>query len=171
MKKLFLYLILCFLAIPFTVQSQHSTTEETILIFVRHAEKIEDGTNNPSLNEKGTERAEKLAKLLKARYDVEAIYSTPYKRTLETAKPLANALNMTILEYDLKDPNKLISGFIDSHKGETILVVGHSNTTPLLVNITLGNKKYAQLGEYDYNSIFVVKLAESGEVLDQKFTY
>lgn len=171
MQKLFLYLTIGLLAVPFAVKSQHSIPEETILIFVRHAEKMNDGTNDPSLSEKGIERAEKLAELLKTQYDVQAIYSTPYKRTLETAQPLSNELKLTIGEYGLKNPQKLVRGFVDSHRGETILVVGHSNTTPLLVNILLGNKKYVQLDEYDHGSMFVVKIGGSGEVWDQKFTY
>ena len=73
------------------------------IFLVRHGEKADDGTSNPSLDEKGVMRAETLAKMLSAA-EVTHIYSTNYKRTLETGQPLAQALGIEITTYDPRDP-------------------------------------------------------------------
>ncbi|MBC7586932.1 MAG: hypothetical protein H7178_01125, partial [Chitinophagaceae bacterium] len=41
-------------------------------------------------------------------------------------------------------------------KGKTILIVGHSNTTPALTNFLLKEDKFKSLDESVYNKIFVV---------------
>lgn len=171
MKKLFSFILILVFSVPLLAQGVNSSSPETILIFVRHAEKTDDGTNNPSLNQKGKERADQLATLLIKDYDIQAIYSTPYKRTLETSKPLANQLKLIIQEYGLSKPARLIHSIIENHRGETVLVTGHSNTTPHLVNLALGQSKYPQLEEHDYGYIFVVKIGETGEIWDQRFSY
>lgn len=171
MKKLFSIVIILLFSAPLFAQGLNLNTTETTLIFARHAEKMNDGTNNPSLNQKGKDRADKLSSLLQKDYHIQAIYSTPYKRTLETSKPLANKLELVIREYGLNNPDSLIHSIIKNHKGEAVLITGHSNTTPHLVNLALGNRKYAPLDEHDYGSIFVVSIAETGEIWDQRFAY
>ena len=40
--------------------------------------------------------------------------------------------------------------------GKTVLIVGHSNTTPAFVNKILGTEKFTSLEDDDYNSLFIV---------------
>ena len=46
------------------------------------------------------------------------------------------------------------------HKGRTILIVGHSNTTPAFVNAFLGEKKYEDLSDTDNGSVFLVRYSD-----------
>jgi broad specificity phosphatase PhoE len=60
---------------------------------------------------------------------------------------------------------------MDSKKGKTVLIVGHSNTTPALVNLALGEDKYEQLDESAYGNIFIVSIDEKGEASVEERMY
>lgn len=128
----------------------------TTLILVRHAEKAEDGTSDPVLTPLGRARAQRLAAML-APAGVSAVYSTPYKRTRLTAQPLAEQEEINLKNYDPRDSN-FPSELIRQHPGETILVVGHSNTIPMMVNTLTGSTTYEQLEETEYDKLFVVSV-------------
>jgi broad specificity phosphatase PhoE len=127
----------------------------TTFYFIRHAEKDRsDSTNkNPSLTKEGIERADKWALYFEDK-DIDLVYSTDYNRTRETATPLAKMRN---LEITLYSPKGLISGnFIAINKGKNIVIVGHSNTTPFLVNTLLGKEKYENIVDDENNDLFIV---------------
>src|SRR5690606_37698994 len=60
----------------------------TKIILVRHAEKENDGSKDPSLSAEGQKRAEKLNEFL-SDTKIDGLYATPYKRTLETLKVIS----------------------------------------------------------------------------------
>ena len=129
----------------------------SVYYFIRHAEKDRsDSTNkNPSLTIQGLERANKWALFFKDK-NIAAVYSTNYKRTQQTALPIAKEQNLEIISYTAKE---LISEkFIADNKGKNIVIVGHSNTTPELVNNLLGEKKYEDIADSENNNVFIVTL-------------
>ena len=135
----------------------------TTLILVRHAEKASDGTDDPPLNEVGKARAE-LLKTTLAEADVAAIYSTPYQRNTSTVAPLADALGLTIKEYDSKQPAaQFVAQLQAEHRGKQVLVCGHSNTIPAMLNALTGTEQYPELTESEYEYLFIVTLLEGGE--------
>lgn len=136
--------------------------EPTTLIFVRHAEKADDGTRNPPLDEKGQERAKNLVSVLSEDFDLVAIYSTPYLRTELTATPTAESLELEIQSYGFDDPNGFLSGLISENRGKAVLIVGHSNTTPNFMNRVLGKEKYSQFDEKAYGDVYVITTTEMG---------
>lgn len=171
MKKLACLLIIIFTTLPAFSQENSHKDEETILIFVRHAEKQEDGTKDPSLNERGVQRALKLSELISENYDLKAIYSTGYKRTRETAQPVSELLGLPVNEYQLSYPDSLVKAIIELHRGEQVLIVGHSNTTPMLANIALGERTFEQLDESVFDTIFEVRIDTTGKASVNRFTY
>ena len=129
----------------------------SVYYFIRHAEKDRsDSTNkNPSLTIQGLERANKWALFFKDK-NIAAVYSTNYIRTQQTALPIAKEQNIEIISYTAKE---LISEkFIANNKGKNIVIVGHSNTTPELVNSLLGEKKYEDIADSENNNVFIVTL-------------
>ncbi|WP_185957124.1 SixA phosphatase family protein [Gracilimonas mengyeensis] len=173
-----LLFLVTFLAFEAVAQTPDSTAVEdqqeattTTLIFVRHAEKMDDGTDNPSLNGQGKDRADRLAQLLHQQYKIDAIYSTGYNRTLETATPTAEVFGLDVQEYGLDDPKGLIASIVKEYKGRTVLIVGHSNTTPYLVNIASGRDDFKQLDEKTYGKLFVVESRElyKGKVTESNY--
>lgn len=150
-KELFTFIL------AFTFLSSCSKNDTTTYYLIRHAEKNRtDKTNrNPNLNKKGLERAKKWADYFK-NIDLDAVYATNYRRTQQTAKPTAELKNLEILSYN---PSKLFdSVFKINTKGKTVLIVGHSNTTPDFANAILGEKKYTWMKDNDNSSLYKVTL-------------
>jgi 2,3-bisphosphoglycerate-dependent phosphoglycerate mutase len=132
------------------VQAQTPTT----FILVRHAEKENDGTRDPELSEAGVLRAKNLMNLLQ-KNAIDAIYSTPYKRTRNTVMPLAAARTLPVQDYDgLK--MEQIDQMVAKHAGGTVLVVGHSNNVPAILNHLTGKNEYKNFDESDYSNLIIV---------------
>ncbi|MGC1242759.1 MAG: histidine phosphatase family protein, partial [Chryseosolibacter sp.] len=87
----------------------------TTFILVRHAEKADDGTDDPDLTREGEGRALKLAFMLKDT-EIDAVYSTDFRRTKNTAKPLAEIRNLEVLPYEPTKPEEILR-IVDQHKG------------------------------------------------------
>jgi broad specificity phosphatase PhoE len=153
------------LKIPFAKSSS-----STVIYLVRHAEKEKDGTRDPNLTKAGFERAEKLRKILE-NTAIDHVFSTDYKRTNLTAKPTAEAFGKTIKSYNPRDLVGFAQEIKAKYSGKTSLVVGHSNTTPHLVNALAGIKQFTDIDESDYGHFFVVSINEKGkaEVFDLQF--
>jgi len=135
--------------------SQSLPAQSTIFL-VRHAEKADASTsadpNDPELSDAGRARAESLAKLLRDA-GLTAIYATEYKRTQQTAEPIAQAAGVktTIV------PAQETASFVAKLKKTTgnVLAVGHSNTLPEILK-TLGVSDSVKIGEGDYDDLFVI---------------
>jgi broad specificity phosphatase PhoE len=133
--------------------------EVTTYYFIRHAEKQRQSPNDkdPSLTFQGYKRADKWKDIF--RYlPLNAVYSTNYNRTKETAKPTADSKNLPILTYD---PSKMYTeSFQYNTKGKSVLVVGHSNTTPAFVNKILGVNMYKQIDDDNNANLYIVKVID-----------
>lgn len=153
-------LLIAFL-FTFSVATSYAQQDLTTFVLVRHAEKADDGTRNPGLTAEGVNRAERLRDLL-VEAGVTAIYTTPYKRTRSTVAPLAEKLKLDVQEYNPRNSD-FIGEIMKNHKGGTIVVSGHSNTTPFVANHLIGQDVYEQLSEKEYGKIFVVTISEVGK--------
>ena len=127
---------------------------------IRHAEKvrINKTDKDPALNEKGMIRALNWRDFFIDK-DISKIYSTNYKRTLETVKPIEVAMGLTAILYS---PSSIdYKNFISSNKGEIVLVVGHSNTIPEFVNELINDQVYSQIDDLNNSNLYIVSLCES----------
>ena len=127
---------------------------------IRHAEKvrINKTDKDPALNEKGMIRALNWRDFFIDK-DISKIYSTNYKRTLETVKPIEVAMGLTAILYSPSSIN--YKNFISSNKGEIVLVVGHSNTIPNFVNELINDQVYSQIDDLNNSNLYIVSLCES----------
>ncbi len=119
---------------------------------VRHAEKA-DSSRDPDLSEAGKIRATRLAELLKDE-KITVIYSTNYKRTIQTATPLSNLTGSPIQFYTPDSLPALVNGLKELH--QNALVVGHSNTTISVLDafgLSFSGKK---IEDSDYSNLFKV---------------
>lgn len=165
MKQLLTLLLLIAFIFPVNAQEDTSTNQTSTYYFIRHAEKdkSDKSNKNPKLIMEGVLRAAKWS-LVFDNVKFDAVFSTDYNRTRETAGPTAekNGLDLTI--YDPR--NMDIKTFLNSTKGKTILVVGHSNTTPTFVNSILGTKKYQNIDETNNANLYIVTISSSGDIID-----
>ena len=137
-----------------------SAAAQATVFIVRHAERADMAahgaaatmTPDPDLSDAGRARAESLATLLKDA-QITAIFATQYKRTQQTAAPMAKAagLQVTILHSDD------VAGLIEKLKATAgnALVIGHSGSVPKVV-AALGVQAPVTLAEDDYDNLFIV---------------
>src|SRR4051812_1916253 len=152
-----LALLLLFFTFSSIAQEQQSEPEtKTTIILLRHAEKAPGGGNNPMLSAEGRMRAERLYSTFRG-IRPDAFYSTDFIRTRATISPWAARLKKEVQIYD---PENLpqFAEMLTNQVGKTIVVVGHANTMPSLVNLLIKKEKYQQLPDNDYSKIFVVTI-------------
>lgn len=133
--------------------------------FIRHAEKdrSDSANKNPMLNMNGILRAAKWS-LVFDNVKFDAVYSTDYNRTIQTAQPTAEKNDISVTLYD---PSTIdIQAFLKETKGKTVLIVGHSNTTPILVNEIIKKDKYPQIKDNNNSNLYIVSISQLGELTD-----
>lgn len=147
MIKKIIYLLLALLFASNTFAADNYS-----IYLVRHAEKQKEG-KNPSLTRCGQARAKQLASLL-SQANISQIYSTKYQRTRQTATPLAVEQHIAVQNYNPRYLEQLSIQL--QQRKENSLVVGHSNTTPQLVEL-LSAQKIAPLTELDYQQLYQIQ--------------
>ena len=161
MKKPFFVLhLLCVLLLAQSCGQQSPLISTFIL--VRHAEKVEDGTDDPDLKPEGQVRANNFATMIR-NTPIQAIYATKYKRTNNTVKPLSEHIDVPIQVYE---PFKedVIDKMLADHRGGTVVISGHSNNIPWTANLLMGKEVYKEFLENEYGNILIVSVVERGKV-------
>lgn len=146
------------LAVPALASAQK------IVFLVRHAERADGGAGvgetmagapaDPLLSAAGEARAQKLAAML-ADSGIRAIYATEFKRTQDTGKPLADKLKLTVRQNPSMMAESLVNRLKTEHANDVVLVIGHSNTLPVMIKALGGPDVTIPDREYDSLFIFV----------------
>lgn len=145
-----------------TAAAMREDTGDTTVILVRHAEKAVVSSDDPPLSEAGRKRAAALRHVLE-KAGVSAIYATQYQRTQQTVEPLAKAMKVTTAKVDAAKPETLVSEIRQRHRGKTVVVAGHSNTIPEIID-ALGAPNAPDIEDADFNDLFVVSIPKTGPV-------
>ena len=149
--------------------SANTMAADTMIIVVRHAEKSTDDSKDPGLSEQGIARANKLAAVLKD-VNLKAVYATQYRRTQHTGLPSATQAG---LQLEVRPANKentktyasdLLKEILKKHRGATVLIVGHSNTVPEIVNY-LSKVDVTPIGENEFDRLYVITLGTKTRLL------
>jgi len=149
-------------AAPCALTAQ-SGSDATVVIAVRHAERADQGpgadpmisSTDPPLSAVGLQRAACLAETLE-HAGVTRVFTSPYARTRQTAAPVAAIAGVETEEYNPRQ----MAAFVDSLRemGGVVVVVGHSNTTPAVVQ-ALGGDPVSPIAEDEYERLYTVFLA------------
>ncbi len=129
----------------------------TTYYLIRHAEKDRTTADDPGLTAKGNERATFWATHFNE-IPLDAVYSTDYNRTKQTATPTAKSKSLSVQLY--YTDNLYDNQFQEATKGKTVLVVGHSNTTPAFVNTILGETRYQSISDTENGMLYKVVVSE-----------
>tara|TARA_R110000850_G_scaffold167924_3_gene292956 strand:- start:6 stop:524 length:519 start_codon:yes stop_codon:yes gene_type:complete len=158
--RFFLPLVFSAFLLVSSCTNKPNDTMLTTLYFIRHAEKDRSNpeNKNPHLTTTGLNRAQYWSEIFKnVKFD--AIYSTDYNRTIETAKPTANSNNLTIQIYDAIQLDT--RNILENNKGNNVLIVGHSDTTPKFVNKFLGTDSYLDIDDSNNGNLYILTITDT----------
>ena len=147
----------CLLLIFLVAQVAFSQVKTTTIYLIRHAEKI-DNSKDPDLSPEGIARSLHWNEVFSA-INFDAVYSTNFNRTQQTATPIAKKNSVEIRIYNPKTMD--IENIKKENLGQTILIVGHSNSTPDLVNKLINQNIYPAIDETTFGNLYIVTINEN----------
>ena len=133
----------------------------TTIYLVRHAERLND-TDTTSISEIGIRRARVLARVLSSS-NVNRIYVSEKSRTLQTAEPTSDQYKITPMQITASDITRYVDS-IKAHRGDVILIVGHSDTVPKIIG-KLGIADPPAIDRTAFDDLFVVVMFRYRSVL------
>ncbi|HLN86195.1 MAG TPA: phosphoglycerate mutase family protein [Candidatus Limnocylindrales bacterium] len=125
------------------------------VFLVRHTERELEG-EDPPLTPQGEARAQALAAALRDA-GITAIVTTQWRRTRDTAKPLAAILRVVpevvpVHEGKALANSQAVAAALRRHKNETVLVVGHITVTGVIA--ALGGPSLPTICENVFSDLF-----------------
>lgn len=135
---------------------------ETTVYLIRHAEKASETAEDPDLSARGRARAESLAVQLRDS-GVNIIITSERMRTLQTAAPLARLRHIKPIVIPIGSSlenhvNRTVQEIL-RHPGATILVVGHNNTIPVIVE-KLGAGWIGDICTSEYANLIIMSITK-----------
>jgi len=179
MKRKFLLALFVCAALFQQAFAQNDFKPKTVFL-IRHAEKEDEPRQDPPLKKEGVARSQELVRLLSGA-GIKAIYTSQFKRTKQTAEPLAAKLGLTATTITLK-PNpsdlRLIAeestaetvNKILSAPGESVLLIGHSNWIPDVIKM-LGGDVVPTIDEKKFDDLFIVTVYGKGKAKVTQIKY
>jgi broad specificity phosphatase PhoE len=145
----------------------------TTVVVVRHAEKVMDGSPDPALTDEGQARAALLARMFgdRPRDHIDAIFVSPALRNRLTAAPLAARLGLAPEIASQDDPRGFARRVLREHRGDRILIVGHADTMPALVEALSGAKDIPPIDAAEYGTMYVISVPRIGRANVLSLTY
>ncbi|MCZ6763101.1 MAG: phosphoglycerate mutase family protein [Gammaproteobacteria bacterium] len=146
----------------------------TAVFIVRHAEKALMPVDDPGLSDLGRERAEELARVMamsNVNNGPDHIFVSQFRRSLGTVEPLIRDTGLPVSEYRAEDSAALVDELLDKYRGQTVLVVAHSNTVAEIIELLGGKVPARAMTEQDYDDLYVVGIPRFGRRQTLRFKY
>jgi broad specificity phosphatase PhoE len=159
-------------SLPSNSQLAIRDTTATIVYVVRHAEKNtgDPSEKDPDLSPIGYQRAEALRERL-ASVQVSAAFATPYRRNQLTLTPLAKAQGIDLQSYEAQEYTALVKAILDSYRGKTVVVAGHSNSVLEIIEAFNIKRPLPSLSDQDYDFLFRIRIPRKGQATVQVMHY
>ena len=173
MKMKTMFFMALFLLLGTVSQARAQEEFKPITVFlIRHAEKEDEPRQDPPLRKEGIARSQELAHLLSGA-GIKAIFTSQFARTKQTAEPLATKLGLTVASFTLKsnpsNPRQIavestaeVTNKILERAGESVLVIGHSNSIPDVIKM-LGGDVVPTIDERKFDDLFIVTVYAKGK--------
>lgn len=160
-------LLLALVLVAGTIAARPWAETSTTVILVRHAEKAAEPKADPPLTPVGEARAAALVEALRTA-GISTIYSTPWKRTQQTARPISEKLGIPVTTFDAPAGAQgygeaYAAEILGKNRGRVVLVVGHSNTVPGILR-GLGVTDVAPIADMEYDNLYIVTVPQTGPV-------
>jgi len=147
--------VLVVLGILAAVAAVAAVASSSTVVLVRHGEKAAE-SGNPELTDAGRTRARALARVVRD-LGIGVIYSTPFRRTEQTAAPVAVALDLDVTVVEIADDHagKMARHLRAEASVSAALYVGHSNTVPEIAT-ALGCDDVPPIADGEYDTLWLV---------------
>jgi broad specificity phosphatase PhoE len=87
-------------------------------------------------------------------------------------QPIADALGLEINTYENQEDNEpIVDEMVRRHKGKIILVVGHSNTLPVMIADLGASKNVPPIAEFEYDNIYLISIPWFGKTKTIRLRY
>ena len=130
----------------------------TQIYILRHTEKADDSADSV-LSQAGIERAKYWKKVLQ-HTEFDQVYTTDFKRNIQTAELIAESSSV---KPELYHPMSFeVLKFLKLIEGKKVLIIGHSNTIPDMVNRLIGETRFPPMSHDNYNIMYVVTITPDG---------
>ena len=139
------------------------------IYLVRHLQKDLAGDKaDPDLSLEGHKNAESLAKI-ELGEQLSVGFHSQFKRTKHTLQPIAQRYQLPLIEYDARNGQALVDLIAKQYCGQKLIISGHSNTIPDLLQklggqfqvsfagYPLAKQPHISLSEDDYGTIFLLE--------------
>ena len=146
----------------------------TTVFFVRYAELVETDDPNPGLSSSGRRRAEELARLLGSADvfgGVDAIFATEYRRSQETAEPIAKLLKLPVQIVEARNVRGLRDMIRAEYKGKMVLVVTDRDAMIRLVRRLNGRRNLPLAADDEHDNLYIVSIPWYGKVKTLRLKY
>ena len=150
-----------------------ASASTTTIIVMRHAEKAALPAEDPPLSAVGEARAKALAQILAQapeEFRIQGIFVSEFRRTQDTVRPLANRLGVPVIVVPAADTALVAERARDEYRGGRVLIVGHSNTVPEIVEKLSGHKIPA-MAENEYGIVYVISLPRFSRASVTRFDF
>jgi broad specificity phosphatase PhoE len=139
---------------------------EILVTLVRHADiALPAQSRDPDILPEGTERAKILGDLVKDSH-VDVVFSTEYLRTRHTAQIAAERAGARAQVIGAARSGDLVADIREHYQGKSVLVVGHSNTVPALIE-ALGGPSLPNIDEREFDNVYYLKIVGDHAELTQ----
>jgi broad specificity phosphatase PhoE len=167
----FLLLITVLSATAFPAVMNAADQPPMTVILVRHAEKkiVAPENKDPDLSPAGVARAQELARIF-GNSDIAAIYATQYRRTQQTARPLADKLGLSVTQVEAAKTSELMKQIRARNAGQVIFIVGHNNSVPEII-AALGGPQLPIIPEGEFDNLYILTVQSDGSAKLLKMKY
>ncbi len=128
--------LLAVVVLAWAVLSASTTT-----VYVVEAETIVDGSKDPPLTASGQARAQQLRDVFGrggAGLGIDGVVVSHLRSSQETARPLADARGIPVVVIDAGGPAEAAHRAIHDFRGGRVLIIGHADTVPAIVESLSG---------------------------------
>ncbi|MEJ8568610.1 winged helix-turn-helix domain-containing protein [Elongatibacter sediminis] len=137
-------------------------SEVTRIYILRHTEQTDWESEDPGLSGAGIARANYWKTVLQ-HVEFERIFTTDFTRNIQTADILASDSGLE-LEYYYPLSFDVLK-FLNTIRGQQVLIIGHSNTIPDMINRLIGETRYPPMSHLDYEQLFLITIGKDGDTI------
>lgn len=158
MKKITFVLFTVLISLASFAQENETKTVTTFYLITNAETKTVTNDNKNDLTAQGIERAKKWVGVF-SDVKLDVIYINNNVSTKQTAHALAKDKKLGVFSFE--ENQQYDAGFKYNTDGKNVLIIGSNKSVPQFANLVLGEKKYTDIKENKYGSLYLITVTEN----------